>query len=92
MTRHGDGPTIETGWPFWTRRLRKRTVTFEFDGEQASALARDLRELVEAALGAYPPRVDELLHRLTFDGDYLRRPMSGDLDADLRTQPERNRS
>jgi hypothetical protein len=64
--------TIPGPRPFWTRRLGKRTVTLELDGEQASALARDLHTLVRAAPGVYPVRVDELLHRLSFDADYLR--------------------
>ena len=57
--------------PFWERRLHKREVSFTFTGEQASALATELLALREKE--PLPIRLDDLLHYLTFDADYLKR-------------------
>jgi len=62
--------TKRSQWPFWSHQVGTREVSFTLDGDQASALAAELRSLAERE--PLPRRVDELLYRLTFDADHLK--------------------
>jgi hypothetical protein len=59
-------------WPYWRRALSGHgLVGLDFNADQASALAAEIRAVLKAADGFYP-RLDDLAYRLEFDADYLR--------------------
>jgi hypothetical protein len=63
-------------WPYYRRTLGERTVSFEFDADQASAFAGDLYA-AEEQCADYFERLNLLAMHLSFDADYLRRKRKG---------------